>query len=370
MVINVDFIRSLHEELPKNELGLPYGLYRLDLLPERLKTPEELEVESEAESEVRAPRIKAAAAATINSSDLDVHKDYPIEFLNADPDQAGEVADTLSGVNHHNHHNHLNHHNRSNGSNGVVGIDRSTGTEIFVDPQLAHAYVPLDYNEGFPTLPNGRAFWTIFDWEPLQAFQTFEAYLNQPRLHMSGVRQLAIVSEDVANGYNFDKDPSEVKALSYLYSWGPRAAAYDMFQTAAFSKQLEQRAFDTLDSQYLLANKLMLRLEEYLMDDSKDAEFWDLMNPKTAIDLLKTLTATQRVSVGLPANGPLPVSQQTGADSDKGKTLSVLFRSIAKQNNESAGGEISAAQDQGVLIKALEDPKTAELAQELVLKLG
>lgn len=66
------------------------------------------------------------------------------------------------------------------------GIDLSRGKYtdegplLILDERVVRAaYVPLDYREGFPTLPNGSPFWMELDFEPIDAFRVFERYLKQ-----------------------------------------------------------------------------------------------------------------------------------------------------------------------------------------------
>jgi len=237
------------------------------------------------------------------------------------------------------------------------------------DEDLENAFVPIEYSEGFPTLPDGRPVWSQLPFEPQEAFRAFQAYLQQPQSTDTGVRTLSTLPLDAPEAVQglmqgeFDPIsiiPSVLQPLYHNYYWGHRAKAHDLFQRASVEKQRELRAVNMIDDHYLKSKRLMDRLSVY-MDEEED--FWDIMTPKVALDMFKTLVQVQRVSVGLPAAGPSGAQAQ-----GKTSSLELLLRQMAQ--DEHPGEESTVLSDGTELMeRALEDPDTARRAQDLILKL-
>lgn len=300
-------VRHLMSKVPKNSLNLPEGIYRTDLIPD--------------------------------VNDVNGSNEPPQVLSPREPDSADESP---------------------------------SPSEAEAISVFDGAFLPLAYVEGFPALPDGNPFWYRLDFEPLEAFQAFEAYLSQGD---QGARQLFILGED---GLENGSGPQTTMLMEWfdLYYWEHRCKSFDLFRIAQARKMREQRALTVDDNHYMLATRLMDQLEAYMLpEDGDDNEFFDLLTPKVAIDLLKLLTQMQRVSSGLPASGP------SGGASDgshqPGASVEVIMRNIIQGNQGSMDGSGPIIDQSGrevshldALENALQDPDTAALAQELVIKLN
>jgi len=145
----------------------------------------------------------------------------------------------------------------------------------------------------------------------------------------------------------------------HLYYWGMRAHAYDLYRIAQYRTQQELRAVETQDEHYVQTRRLRHRLMQYMNDEE---DFWDMMTPKTGIDMFKTITSLERVSAGLPAGGPI------ADDTKRGQPFEVTMRTVAQTNRRVESNVIS--EEGEVLDKALEDPNATEILQELIIKTG
>ena len=87
-----------------------------------------------------------------------------------------------------------------------------------------------------------------------------------------------------------------------------------------------------------------------------------MMTPKVALDFLKQLHVMQRLAVGMPASTPLTTRTQ-------GQPFSAEFRKTAVDVGEQEPANASAsAADDAILVEALEDIRTTEAMQDLILK--
>ena len=104
--------------------------------------------------------------------------------------------------------------------------------------------------------------------------------------------------------------------------------------------------------------------------DEDNEEFWSLLTPKTAIDFMKTLTQLQRVSVGLPAGGPLPAGPNQSANGLA--SMEVILRTLHHENVDPQLQDVSVTNDDGEKVTAelLQDPVALQTAQELIIRLS
>ncbi len=315
----VEALRALTEQIPLNDFGLPLGIYRTDFLPFNEYDP----------------------TAINGSAEIG---------LNGEP----ATPETTKPTNSH---------------DKQIAVRRIAG---FPASSLENAFVWLQYDEGFPAFEGGIPFWARLDFEPPKAHAVFQKYLQ---MHLgrkaneddeedfgesaSGTRSIAQLATLTASDVDILVLQQEYRMYSHLYYWNMRANAYDLFRVTQHKKQQELRAIETQDEHYVTSKRLMNKLLNYMEDDE---DFWGMMTPKTGIDMLKTLTQLERVSAGMPASGPAPVSDHVG-----GQSFEVAFRQVAQSNNPRVRKEAGEGE---VLSKVLENPDDTETMQELVIRVN
>lgn len=347
----IDAVRQLTDELPLNDFGLPIGIYRCDLLPFHDYIP-------------NAPKLNGSQ---------DLGKESPEQGANGVDTESSEVSNK-SSEGSSNQEVVVCPAIASDGDPSVPDVYRIAG---FPAKALNQAFVPLQYDEGFPAFLDGSPFWGRLEYEPQDTFYAFDRYLkmplgaprdlekdeSDPGTPATGTRSLnALVSQihplltDTELLLQIDKYHEDF----HLYYWGMRAHAYDLFRVAQHQKQQELRQLETQDEHYIDARKIRGRLLQYM---TSEEEFWDLMTPKVASDLLKSTTQLERISAGLPASGPMSEqNEKTHAP------FEMTFRTIAQTSRPRV--RATTNEDGEVLSKALEDPVATELLQELVIKSG
>lgn len=240
---------------------------------------------------------------------------------------------------------------------GDISPENGNGTGLLPEG-LEYAFVPLTYSEGFPTLPDGLPFWDQLDFEPSDVYLAFRGYLDRGRM---GARQLS----SLEGAPDIPESVATLKTLQesfHLYYWKFRARAYDMFELAALRRARERRALLLEDDHYFVAQRLMKVVKLYLMGD----EFRDLLTPKVALDALKTVVQLQRISSGLPAHGPAePDTKEPPAPA---ASFEVILRNLVDPRDEKP--IIDGDTGKVIMERALQDPETASLAQELVIRLN
>lgn len=396
----IGLIKAAMERVPLNSFNLPEGYYRSDLIPDEL-------VPNELEPQVDSPASTYPVHAVEQGKTIDQEVSSP---------EGGDVVDegNLAG--------------ESRPSSQIPAPLPLKPSLIQPQPkqskpkqdlreQLSFAYVPLMYVEGFPTLPDGRPFWAQLEFEPPDSFRMFELYLSQGRYgarqlfsllpHLEGGRRLRapFIDPPLTGAGQLDFYSAESESESeldpvleshiglsptlapstgefstsltsgqalqclheayYLYYWEVRARAYDLFYAASVRKAREMQALGLEEDHYIKATRLMNLLNEKVLNSE---EFWSTMSPKVAIDFLKTLTAWQRMSVGLPANGPAAKD----AGENNGQSFELILRNLAKGATPPslvAGGS-TAGSESAALDLLLQNPETAAVAQELVIRLN
>ena len=331
--IQVEAIKALTREIPLNDFGLPTGVYRTDLLPFHDYVPK---------------GANGANGAHINGNGNGANTDLAV----IDVEDSAECGDA-----------------------SVLPLETEPQTYRiagFPAKSLKGAFVPLQFDEGFPAFNDGNPFWARLEFEPLEAFEAFQKYTQMQQgtaasetdedydgSEASGLRSISsLVSVLHPNG--------EVLVLLdmyqtyyHLYYWGLRAHAYDLFRVAQHHKSQELRAVESQDEHYIMARRLRHKLMKYF-DNEED--FWDLMTPKVGIDMLKTLIGLERISAGLPAAGPSTAERETG------KPFEVILKSVANVGRLTASATIN--EEGEVLDKALKDPAATEVLQELIIRQG
>ncbi len=334
----VNAIKALTHELPLNDFGLPVGIYRADLLPFHDYVPSDL---------TRSLRPVASDNGE-ESSSTELIKQLPCEVQLTEDSKP------------------------SNGANGTNGEYRIAG---FLAKSLNQAFVPLQYDEGFPAFSDGRMFWDRLECEPHDTYLAFDQYLKMPLGRpgdsdeddpgeaASGTRSLSTLIARLHPNLSNTALLLRIEAYReyfYLYYWGMRAHAYDLFRVAQHQKQQELRQLETQDEHYVDARKIRSRLMKYM---ASEEEFWDLMTPKVASDLLKQTTQLERISAGIPAGGPAMIKDD---DERRHQPFEIAFRSIAQTSRPQVRATEEA--DGEALSKALEDPEQTRVLQELIIR--
>ncbi len=360
-LMQVTAIKALTEHIPMNDFGLPVGVYRTDMLPfHNYVEPTHTEANAHADPQTQTHEAQTQAKVP----QLVVVPEVKPEELGQRPEESQEDDNDSELL-------------------PIEPTQLPTERRIagFLATDLDIAFVPLYYDEGYPAFINGQAFWEPFEFEPPMAHTAFQRYLQlglgrkadpeDPEdggEAASGYRSISELATSMtqADGQLLG-DIEQFKTYSCLYYWGLRARAYDLFRVARHRKQQELRAIETHDEHYVTARKLMGRLLTYFDDEE---EFWDLMTPKIGIDMLKTVSQLQRVSAGLPIAGPLLPNMVEGAQG--GQSLEVILRQVA--NGATPGtleeGGVLIDHDTQLLDRALDDPKTTEQMQEIIIRMN
>jgi len=357
-------MRELQYNTPLNSFGLPNGIYRLDLLPFHNYIP------------------KGTIAGNTNTNtnanaNTNVDVDANTNDANDDMLRTEESQQRMNLV-------------EAYDEQRIAGFRRK---------DLLIAYTDLHYAEGFPAFQNGSPFWSKLLWEPMDAYTAFEHYLQfsidtKETQGDTEIRSIsALASRLSLRGYNPEQiavAQEQFSRWSVLYYWTYRAKAYDLYRVVQHRKSLELRAIETTDNHYLIAKKLFQKLEVYLEDEER---FWDLLTPKVAVDLLKTLTGLQRLSAGLPMGAPNAIGKGEhlgagiGSMVTAGQSMEVILRQVAQSAGLGVGGGtvgggiegttldqngniISQAKGDSLLNRVMANPDLTAITQELIIKLG
>lgn len=311
-----EYLRELNRAIPLNEYGLPAYIYRCDLVDPSMD-----------------PRY---APYLVNAVDIE-----PPTSTTSDQAHNSRGCPPAS----------LNTSSLRN----KAGVDVAS----FLS-DLQFATVELSYFEGFPTLPNGRAFWEQMDHEAARAHQAFSEYLSliESPLTFDERGRVASVSVGARRLQLCTSAPlEELVEWYHHYYWDVRTRAYDLFLAASYRRLRERRAMESENRHHVIAEKFMQKLEKWLDSADFQDELFE-MDPSKAAAILDKLVKIQRVSIGLSANGS--VEERT-----PGATMELHFRQMAAQ-----AGVQKSDKSQIDMSKLLQDPKTLQAAQELVLKIG
>jgi len=372
-------IRDASQRVPLNGLGLPEGYHRADLLDPELVVKGRLapitldEVHRLAGSAADAATHGNFAARQVvqNQQRSPAAPDAPAAPSAGSPTPSEKV--NLKGT-------------------PELSEDYRVPVLVLDERVLRQAYVPLNYDEGYPMLDEGHPFWQRLSYEPLDAYVAFQAYIEQGT---SGSRQLFVLAERTGvqqriakarsertnsvrlqerssqglggptkeffhgsattnpdgmtettgslDGSGFiqsaSADPmrsgsvsvingashSELVDWFYLYHWAWRALAHDLFYVDSIKRSRDMQAILLENTHLVEANKIWDKLTAYINGDKLrmptsvnadgDSLFWENMTPKVAIDLMKTLTHMQRVSLGMPAAAPSDLAILGGSGS-------------------------------------------------------
>jgi len=253
-----------------------------------------------------------------------------------------------------------------------------------VEEEVSHlktAAAELSYEHGYPTFPDGRPFWYKLDFEPGFAYGAFQIYLDSLDIGPRELGQMSKNEELLALATQiYGLRPGESKfsqermaGLLYeyynLYYWRQRARAHDLFREAASRHIRLRRQLSLEESHYEMATSLLAQLREKVLGTP---DFFDNMAPKTAADLLTKLVSIQRVSVGLPAGGPL-----SHKEAPEDTTFEMILRTL-KSRSEMSGAANGSTYDQsgnpiggkGLVDKILGDKEAAGMMQEMIIRVS
>ena len=202
-------------------------------------------------------------------------------------------------------------------------LDVTTPDDIS-DDIISSAKVPIDFEEGFPTI-DGVPFWERLEGEPVPYYKLFKEY-----------REMKYIGDSNENG-SFTRSIAklaessgmlgrQLNALSKAYHWQARAKAYDV--NKALERQVaRERDVAALESRHAkISNQLLDQAVDYLTDHPEQ------LSPKIALDMVQLAMKSGRLALGL--NPDKPGSASGGTD---GRGTSV---NIINQNN-SAGGDMN-----------------------------
>ncbi len=378
----VDAIRELRNQITMTSFGLPTGIYRPDMLPWGdynpnatitvvipEKGPELLDTNGTNDETTLSLEEIEAVVENIDEEEevlFDPITFEPIEQIDRTPRQ--RVHPLIAAPLH---------------LPGDV-IKHKTVHRIagFLTEDIMSAFVPLVYDEGFPTFENGDPFWTCLHYEPMEAYAAFVKYLAMS----SGGKMQVVLDDDLedtsdpenirgASGVRsisqlaneLERDDTQVIAVqeqlqvwAQLYYWDWRAKAYDLFRVVQHRTQQEIRAIETQDSHYLISRRLIAKALEF-MDDDED--FKDQLTPKMALDMLRLGMTGERLAAGMSATG--------GSGDGTPAVHTSVSMSLRQVANDSKGEEVEISESGGVEIleQALHDPKKTEILQDLILEM-
>lgn len=210
-----------------------------------------------------------------------------------------------------------------------------------IQAHLDNAIVRLEYLEGFPVTPNGVPLWNQLDWEPQSDYEMFIQYLE-----LGAERAIhKLIAWDI----------TDVKAAFHINYWNERVRSFDLYRIANATKLRLHRMLDTEDSHYKTAEKLLDKvtgvLDKFDVEEIKEVGFEKL------IKVFGDLGKIQRISAGLPANGPMAEGEGV-----KAPTTNIIMQQIAQstpQKAEESDDNMDLLQD---------SPETLELAQQFIIR--
>lgn len=345
-------VRQYGARIPTTGEGLITGYYRSDLLPH---SDPGLQLGHSAGTEIQGSG-GAVLGQDVDPDDLDGMENAPTQAETQAETQPAEVLPKKEIM-----------------GSAADGRGHTTGTDDAIAQALRYAYVELNFDHGYPAHPDGMPFWLKMSFESGFAFACFQIYLESGE---QGPRELHALStsEELLNiarqqTGNADLAPAQLNFMMQeyfiLHFWYARAKAFDLYKETAFRHQRLRRQVSTEDKHFSMAAGLLEKLSTYFAS----ARFLDEMTPKAALDAFSKLVAIQRVSIGLPAGGPLPVNQQPEATS-----FEMIMRNVAQKQgvksspNEGFGAGTSHTRD--MLEQILQDPNAAANLQEVIIRVS
>ncbi len=375
--------RELSAQLPLNDLGLPLGVYRTDLLPWHNYKPDVNAITSALP--FIGDGIKIVTGADVydpssaptrgHTAVMEAMSELGIETEDDDSDESDESdGDGDGGVEEESIESEESIELAEVYQTPVITEHRIAG---FRASDLETAFIWLHYDEGFPAFDDGQPFWHCLPFEPPAAYEIFQRYLQmhqgKPPTDIedpddygevaTGIRSISVLTEILnVSGKDSEVLPAQdtYKMYYHLYYWSYRAKAYDLFRITQHRKQMEIRAIETQDSHYVQSAKLMNKLMVYM---DQDEDFMDMMTPAVAVKFYQMLTQLQRVSVGLPAGGP-----SREPDSMAGQSFEHTMQQLA--HNAHSDVKDKSSTNMKLLDNALKDTDAVEVLQKLIISVS
>lgn len=248
--------------------------------------------------------------------------------------------------------------------------------DVYVlEDQNAAAFMELSYEEGFPALPDGRPFWFKMEFEPSDAFNAFQQYVDLGNHSPRSMTELLFNPEmiSLANSRNQTEQEFQSQLLEWYhtYYWKLRTRAHDLYKEAAYRHIRVRRATNLEENHFQTAQRLYKKVMDVFEGEGSAEKFWDALTPKEALDFFKTVVQLQRISVGLPAAGPS--GQAASKEGDPITNFEMQFRQIAKRNTATDGAVIDVNGNlltplDGLMKDALDDPESSQLLQEIIIR--
>jgi hypothetical protein len=327
-------IKRFGGRIPTTAEGIPTGYYRIDFLP-----PEE----------PQAQRLGGKGTPISPGAGTDGLSDMS-GFSNVGPNSPGAESSLIPA------------------KAKAMSLPPVTGDDDLAD-QLRGAFVSLNFDHGYPAIPNGMPFWHKLDFESGFAFAAFQFFLESgedgPRelyALASNTELMKVASAQAGKSLLPRELLFSLQEYAILNCWSARSKAFDIYKESAWRHQRLRRQARAEDGHFSIADKLLKKLENYFETDA----FMKEMTPKAALDALSKLVAIQRVSLGLPAGGPLPVNQQPESTSFEMIMRNVATAQGAGQSAAQRGGAISHTKE--MLDQVLLDPAAAMNLQEVIIR--
>jgi hypothetical protein len=210
---------------------------------------------------------------------------------------------------------------------------------------LTSSIVPVMYDEGFPAFEDGQPLWSQMPFETADGYRYFGLYLEEGL--ESGVRLVEQVAANTNSNLPLLMD------YFHLYYWKIRSRAYDQFITVTHEKKRLRRLMHCDDNHYIMASNLLKRCVDYF-----EALDWESIDPAVVARMIPQVVEIQRKAAGEKQfdNNPIPQS------------VEMILRQMTRVDHATAEGESA---DKSMSIQTLlTDPKAAEIAQELIVRMG
>jgi hypothetical protein len=261
---------------------------------------------------------------------------------------AATGAATATGV--HTDVDHIAVPTRPNGSGGEYDVGN-----IFIDmvskPQNQKRGSGSGIKQKRPPMPS------VAHLEKGSGHSRTQAHEDEAAALSTAKGGLPAIISDVEHEQLMRATNDRLRTLFILYFWKARASAFDIVGEAAVRKIRAVRAIHLDERTFTRVNKMVERVMSRF--DHFSADDLDSLDPGETVKVLKELLHLQRVSVGLPAAAPADAHLPGSSDSNASTPIEEHLRTIANTRDR---GEVTG-------LEALDDEDTANLAQELAVRL-